>query len=117
LLGLVAAQEHECEAARRGVRYLAETQQENGAWDEPFFTGTGFPGYGVGERLKELPDPGETKYQGLDMPAGFMINYHLYRDYWPLLALGRYSRAVFRSSKARLGTELKVIHSKLIRAE
>lgn len=24
------------------------------------------------------------------MPAGFMINYHMYRNYWPLMALGRY---------------------------
>ena len=53
----------------------------------------GFDGYGVGERLKSQPDYGETSYQGLDMPAGFMINYHLYRNYWPLLALGRYSQA------------------------
>ena len=94
LLGLVACGEQESEAARRGVEYLAETQQEDGTWDEPYFTGTGFPGYGVGERLKELPNPGESSYQGLDMPAGFMINYHLYRNYWPLLALGRYCRAV-----------------------
>ena len=94
LLGLVAAGEHECQASQRGVNYLAETQQEDGTWHEPYFTGTGFPGYGVGERLKELPDPGESSYQGLDLPAGFMINYHLYRNYWPLLALGRYSRAV-----------------------
>ena len=94
LLGLVAAGEHECEASRRGVNYLAETQQEDGTWDEPYFTGTGFPGYGVGERLKKLPNPGESSYQGLDLPAGFMINYHLYRNYWPLLALGRYSRAI-----------------------
>ena len=28
------------------------------------------------------------------MPAGFMINYHLYRNYWPLLALGRFARAI-----------------------
>ena len=94
LLGLVAAGEHDSEAARRGLIYLADTQQEDGTWDEPYFTGTGFPGYGVGERLKALPGPGETKFQGLDMPAGFMINYHLYRNYWPLLALGRYSRAI-----------------------
>ena len=94
LLGLVAAGEHGCEGVRRGVIYLAGTQQEDGAWDEPYFTGTGFPGYGVGERLDALPNPGETSYLGLDMPAGFMINYHLYRNYWPLLALGRYSRAV-----------------------
>ena len=94
LLGLVAAGEHESEAAQRGLLYLAETQLEDGTWDEPYFTGTGFPGYGVGERLKAMPDIGETSYQGLDMPAGFMINYHLYRNYWPLLALGRYSQAV-----------------------
>ena len=93
LLGLVAAGEHRGEATQNGLKYLAETQQEDGAWDEPYFTGTGFPGYGVGERLQALPDYGETSYQGLDMPAGFMINYHLYRNYWPLLALGRYSQA------------------------
>jgi squalene-hopene/tetraprenyl-beta-curcumene cyclase len=94
LLGLVAAGEQKGEAARRGVMYLAQSQQGGGTWDEPYFTGTGFPGYGVGERLKALPERGESSYQGLDMPAGFMINYHLYRNYWPLLALGRYSRAV-----------------------
>ena len=41
-----------------------------------------------------MPKPGEPDYQGLDMPAGFMINYHLYRNYWPLLALGRFVRAM-----------------------
>jgi len=40
-----------------------------------------------------MPDIEEISYQGLDMPAGFMINYHLYRNYWPLLAMGRYLRA------------------------
>ncbi|MEE8466171.1 MAG: squalene--hopene cyclase [Dehalococcoidia bacterium] len=94
LLGLVAAGEQECEAVRRGVEYLAETQREDGSWDEPYFTGAGFPGYGVGQRPKDLPEPGDSSYQGLDMPAGFMINYHLYRNYWPLLALGRYSKAI-----------------------
>jgi len=96
LLGLVAAKEHDSETTQRGLAYLAETQEEDGSWDEPYFTGTGFPGYGVGERLKALPDIGETSYQGLDMPAGFMINYHLYRNYWPLLALGRYFQAISR---------------------
>ena len=94
LLGLVSAGEHGCKATQKGLSYLAETQQDDGTWDEPYFTGTGFPGYGVGERLITLPDYGETSYQGLDMPAGFMINYHLYRNYWPLLALGRYSQAI-----------------------
>ena len=77
-------------AVARGVQYLVNTQQEDGSWDEPYFTGTGFPGYGVGERLARLPGPGEEGYQGLDMPVGFMINYHMYRNLWPLAALGRY---------------------------
>ena len=77
----------------REVYYLTETQQDDGTWDEPYFTGTGFPGYGGGERLRTPPEYGEFTHQGLDMPAGFMINYHLYRNYWPLLALGRYSKA------------------------
>ena len=79
-------------AIESGIRYLVDTQQEDGSWDEPYFTGTGFPGYGVGQRPKQLPKPGDPGYQGLDMPAGFMINYHMYRNYWPLMALGRYRR-------------------------
>ena len=79
-------------AIESGIRYLVDTQQEDGSWDEPYFTGTGFPGYGVGQRPKQLPKPGDAGYQGLDMPAGFMINYHMYRNYWPLMALGRYRR-------------------------
>ena len=93
LLALLAGLGNEASAhpaAMEGVRYLSTTQQEDGSWDEPCFTGTGFPGYGVGQRLKELPGPGEEGYQGLDMPAGFMINYHMYRNLWPLTALGRY---------------------------
>jgi squalene-hopene/tetraprenyl-beta-curcumene cyclase len=52
------------EAARRGVRWLASNQREDGGWDEPVHTGTGFP-------------------------SDFYINYHLYRLIFPLMALGR----------------------------
>ena len=93
LLALISAGDYKCAAVQRGLYYLSKTQRKDGTWDEPHFTGTGFPGYGVGERLRTPPASGETSYQGLDMPAGFMINYHLYRNYWPLLALGRYSQA------------------------
>ncbi len=68
LLGLLAAGEVDHQATVEGIEYLVRTQQEDGGWDEPYFTGTGFP---------------------LD----FMINYHLYRDVFPLMALGRYSKA------------------------
>ena len=94
LLALIAAGEAGSDACLRGVQYLLDIQQADGSWDEPYFTGTGFPGYGIGRRQSGIPKPGDPGYQGLDMPAGFMINYHLYRNYWPLLALGRFARAI-----------------------
>ena len=90
LLALLSVGEKDNPATEKGIRFLVDTQLEDGSWDEPYFTGTGFPGYGVGQRLKRLPRPGERRYQGLEMPAGFMINYHMYRNAWPLAALGRY---------------------------
>ena len=92
LLALLASGEAGNPATECGIRHLVETQQDDGSWDEPYYTGTGFPGYGIGQRLKRLPQPGEPGYQGLEMPAGFMINYHMYRNSWPLMALGRYLR-------------------------
>jgi squalene-hopene/tetraprenyl-beta-curcumene cyclase len=68
LLGLVAAGEAHSEAATRAAAWLAEHQREDGDWDEPHFTGTGFPRH-------------------------FLINYHLYRTYWPVMALGRLKAA------------------------
>ena len=97
LLALIAAGDGKGPAAASGVNYLLTTQNEDGSWDEPYFTGTGFPGYGVGEKPYALPKPGDSGYQGLDMPAGFMINYHLYRNYWPLTALGRYAKLFHRN--------------------
>jgi squalene cyclase len=44
------------------------TQRADGTWDEPQYTGTGFPG-------------------------DFSINYHLYRLIFPVTALGRYAGA------------------------
>jgi len=46
------------------VRFLVESQLPDGSWDEPWYTGTGFPG-------------------------DFFINYHLYRQVFPVSALGR----------------------------
>ncbi len=65
LLALLAAGERENPATERGIRWLAQTQRPDGTWDEPWFTGTGFPG-------------------------DFYINYHLYRLAFPVSALGRY---------------------------
>jgi squalene-hopene/tetraprenyl-beta-curcumene cyclase len=68
LMALIAAGRAASEACARGVGYLVDTQEESGTWDEPWFTGTGFP-------------------------WDFSINYHLYRLVWPLSALGRYRGA------------------------
>jgi squalene-hopene/tetraprenyl-beta-curcumene cyclase len=49
-------------AAQGGLAFLKETQTPDGTWDEPYFTGTGFP-------------------------RDFYLNYHLYRHLFPLMAL------------------------------
>ena len=68
LMALLAAGEAEHDAVSRGIDYLIRRQRSDGTWDEEHFTGTGFP-------------------------SDFMINYHLYRHYFPLMALGRYEQA------------------------
>ncbi|MEO1014268.1 MAG: squalene--hopene cyclase [Pseudomonadota bacterium] len=91
LMGLVAAGRPEDEKAIvDGLQFLIERQREDGTWDEPQFTGTGFPGYGVGQTIK-LTDPllEERLQQGPELSRAFMINYHLYRHYFPLMAIGR----------------------------
>ena len=84
LLALVAAGRTDSVAARRAARFLAERQRTDGAWDEEQFTGCGFPGYGIGE------ERGARIREGRELSAGFLIRYHLYRNCFPLLALGRY---------------------------
>ena len=66
VMALIAADETRSREVARGIQYLVEQQRADGTWDEPEFTGTGFP-------------------------SDFMINYHLYRHYFPLMALGRYA--------------------------
>jgi squalene-hopene/tetraprenyl-beta-curcumene cyclase len=64
LLALLAADPGN-DAVEAGVRWLCQTQRSDGTWDEPQYTGTGFP-------------------------WDFSLNYHLYRLVFPLTALGRY---------------------------
>jgi squalene-hopene/tetraprenyl-beta-curcumene cyclase len=75
LLALIAAGEQDSDAAGRGIGWLVRTQRADGSWDEPQYTGTGFPG-------------------------DFYINYHLYRLAFPLSALGRYVRAASTGGSA-----------------
>jgi squalene-hopene/tetraprenyl-beta-curcumene cyclase len=69
LLGLCAAGERRSDAMLRGIRWLVQTQRADGTWDEPQYTGTGFPG-------------------------DFYINYHLYRLVFPVMALGRCLKSI-----------------------
>ncbi len=102
IMALVAAGYDDDQATHFGVSFLLDTQLEEGDWDEPYFTGTGFPGYLKGERVDRVPQPGERGFQGAELSAGFMINYHLYRNTWPLIALARYrARLAERGSRAK----------------
>jgi len=76
-------------ALERGATYLLNNQVD-GTWYEPEYTGTGFPGYGVGARtMLDAPALADRLQQGGELQRGFMINYNLYRHYFPLAALGR----------------------------
>jgi len=66
LLGLLAAGLDDHPAVARGVQFLVESQQPDGTWDEPEFTGTGFP-------------------------RVFYLRYHYYPIYFPLMALSRWA--------------------------
>lgn len=66
LMGLMAAGDFETDNVRMGIEFLLSKHNPDGSWPEAEFTGTGFPGH-------------------------FYINYHQYRNQFPLTALGRYA--------------------------
>lgn len=70
ILGLLAGEDGMSDAVQRGVGFLLEQQRGDGQWDEQPFTGTGFPRH-------------------------FYLRYDMYRNYFPLMALG--------GMRARLG--------------
>jgi len=94
LMGLAAAgrknlADHHIESIEKGTAWLLEHQTDD-TWNEPEYTGTGFPGYGVGATIKlSDPDIKERLSQGPELSRAFMINYNLYRHYFPLMALAR----------------------------
>ena len=70
-----------------------------GTWEENHYTGTGFPGYSVGARVDVSRRGGDLR-QGIELQRAFMINYNLYRHYFPMMAMGR-ARRYFRDRRAR----------------
>jgi squalene-hopene/tetraprenyl-beta-curcumene cyclase len=67
LMALIDAGRFKDPAVARGIEYLLSTQREDGTWEETEFTGTGFP-------------------------QVFYLEYTLYRDTFPLWALGLYQK-------------------------
>src|SRR5215510_5657676 len=73
VMGLLAAGDTRSESVAKGIAYLLKTQKKDGAssgsWDEAWYTGTGFP-------------------------RVFYLMYHLYRQYFPLIALTTYKKVM-----------------------
>jgi squalene-hopene/tetraprenyl-beta-curcumene cyclase len=70
-LGLIAAGRAQSASVRHGIDFLHRAQLPDGSWNESPFTGTGFP-------------------------RVFYLRYHLYRVYFPLMAMARYQAALER---------------------
>jgi squalene-hopene/tetraprenyl-beta-curcumene cyclase len=69
VMGLLAANDTRSDCVVRGISYLLRSQKKDGSWDEPYFTGTGFP-------------------------RVFYLKYHMYRQYFPLIALTTYKKVL-----------------------
>ncbi len=67
ILGLIAGGDTNSSSLQHGIEYLVRTQSPDGQWPEELATGTGFP-------------------------KVFYLNYHMYRLYFPLLALAAYQK-------------------------
>ena len=97
---LAANRPQDRDAIERGCLFLMDNQRL-GTWVEPEFTGTGFPGYGVGQTIK-LNDPLLSKrlMQGPELSRSFMLRYDMYRHYFPLTALGRMKAMLAKEAAA-----------------
>ena len=73
VMGLLAANDTRSDSVAKGVAYLLKTQKKDGTWDEPLYTGTGFP-------------------------RVFYLMYHMYRQYFPLIALTTYKKVMIEKS-------------------
>lgn len=82
LLGLHATGDISSHSVERGIEYLLSTQKSDGTWGESLATGTGFPNV-------------------------FFLTYHLYRQYFPLLALELIGSA--RRAEEETGTQGQVV--------
>jgi squalene-hopene/tetraprenyl-beta-curcumene cyclase len=81
ILGLLSAGDTRSDSVAKGVRWLIERQLPDGSWDES---------------MGEGPSR-QAVVTGTGFPRVFYLSYHLYRNYFPLLALTDYRRAMERA--------------------
>jgi squalene-hopene/tetraprenyl-beta-curcumene cyclase len=81
ILGLLAAGDTRSDSVAKGVRWLIVRQLPDGSWDES---------------MGEGPSR-QAVVTGTGFPRVFYLSYHLYRNYFPLLALTDYRRAMERA--------------------
>jgi squalene-hopene/tetraprenyl-beta-curcumene cyclase len=86
VLGLIAAGDFESDSVAKGVRWLVSRQGADGSWDESV---------GAGPAR-------QARYTATGFPRVFYLAYHLYRQYFPLLALSKYKGVAEGASLSRV---------------
>jgi squalene-hopene/tetraprenyl-beta-curcumene cyclase len=82
VLGLLAAGDTRSDSVAKGTRWLLTHQRADGSWDETM---------GEGRDKQAI-------ITGTGFPRVFYLAYHYYRDYFPLLALTTYRKAMERGA-------------------
>jgi squalene-hopene/tetraprenyl-beta-curcumene cyclase len=82
LLGLLAAGDDRSDSLAKGTRWLLSRQKLDGSWDESM---------GEGPTRQNI-------ITGTGFPRVFYLSYDMYRNYFPLLALTGYKRAMERAA-------------------
>jgi squalene-hopene/tetraprenyl-beta-curcumene cyclase len=82
LMALLAAGDDRSDSIAKGIRWLLERQREDGSWDETM---------GEGPTRQSI-------ITGTGFPKVFYLAYTMYRQYFPLMALTTYKRAMERAA-------------------